>query len=49
MSGFSCDVDLKLIMVFFDVNRFSEVKSKIASKLSIQFNPYSHICIVKAD
>lgn len=33
----------------FVVNRFSEVKSKIASKLSMQFNPYSYIWIVKGD
>lgn len=43
MSDFSCDVDLNLIVVFFDINRFSEVKSKIASKLFIQFNPYFSI------
>lgn len=41
---FSRDEDLNLIMVFFFiVNRFSEVKSKIASKLSVQCNPYSYI------
>lgn len=40
---FSHDEDLNLIMVFFVVNRFSEVKSKIASKLSVQCNPYSYI------